>query len=142
MRLCDTLRLSAMAALGLLLCGIEPAAAAQRGDQAQGKRGTAARSTGLLRPVIAPAHQLQRPRVERAAPLRTRLAVSRDSRAAYATSGCTRDRQGKCRSGRAIAMSWTQGLPPAANIQAHECPDGTMATLARGHENIVRCMPL
>jgi hypothetical protein len=22
-----------------------------------------------------------------------------------------------------------------------ECPEGTFATLARGHENVVRCMP-
>ena len=39
-------------------------------------------------------------------------------------------------------MNWTQGLSPAAGIQANECPDGTMATLARGHEDITRCMPI
>ncbi|MCB4820347.1 hypothetical protein [Roseicella aerolata] len=39
-------------------------------------------------------------------------------------------------------FGWTQGLPPAAGIQANECPDGTMATLASGHEDVVRCMPI
>ena len=39
-------------------------------------------------------------------------------------------------------FGWTQGLPPAAGIQANECPDGTMATLARGRADVVRCMPI
>ena len=39
-------------------------------------------------------------------------------------------------------FGWTQGLPPAAGVQANECPDGTLATLARGHEDVVRCMPI
>jgi len=34
------------------------------------------------------------------------------------------------------------GLPPALGVQAETCPAGTMATLAEGHENIVRCIPL
>jgi len=32
-------------------------------------------------------------------------------------------------------------LMPAAGNQT-SCPDGTMATLALGHENVVRCVPL
>ena len=39
-------------------------------------------------------------------------------------------------------FGWTQGLPAAAGVQANECPDGTLATLARGHEDVVRCMPI
>src|SRR3954447_18261634 len=39
-------------------------------------------------------------------------------------------------------FGWAQGLSPAAGIQANECPDGTLATLARGHEDVVRCMPI
>ena len=39
-------------------------------------------------------------------------------------------------------FGWTQGLPPAALVQANECPDGTLATLARGHDDVVRCMPI
>jgi hypothetical protein len=50
-----------------------------------------------------------------------------------------------CRSAslvRAAPFAWTQGLPPAAQVQANECPDGTMATLASGHDDVVRCMPI
>ena len=37
---------------------------------------------------------------------------------------------------------WTQGLPPALGVQAQDCPSGTMATLAQGHEDVVRCIPM
>ena len=43
---------------------------------------------------------------------------------------------------QAVHWRWTQGLPPALGVQAETCPAGTMATLAEGHENIVRCIPL
>ncbi|HEV7266230.1 MAG TPA: hypothetical protein VGN83_15105 [Falsiroseomonas sp.] len=36
---------------------------------------------------------------------------------------------------------WQRGLP-VANYTQRECPDGTLATLARGHDDVVRCMPL
>ena len=39
-------------------------------------------------------------------------------------------------------FGWTHGLTPAARVQASECPDGTMSTLARGHADVVRCMPI
>ncbi|RYJ03609.1 MAG: hypothetical protein EON47_03475 [Acetobacteraceae bacterium] len=78
--------------------------------------------------------------VQRSAPMRGQLVVMRDQRAASAAAGtCTARRGGQCRSTR---MNWTQGLSPAAGIQANECPDGTMATLARGHDDITRCMPI
>ncbi|TDH62032.1 hypothetical protein E2C06_13770 [Dankookia rubra] len=41
-----------------------------------------------------------------------------------------------------VRFGWTQGLPPAALVQTSGCPDGTMATLARGHDDVVRCMPI
>ena len=34
------------------------------------------------------------------------------------------------------------GLEPPTNTQAQPCPTGTMATLALGHNNVVRCLPL
>lgn len=37
---------------------------------------------------------------------------------------------------------WAHGLPPALGVQAQECPTGTMATLAEGHDDIIRCMPM
>jgi hypothetical protein len=39
------------------------------------------------------------------------------------------------------SMSWTGGLAPAAMSQAG-CPDGTIATMAIGHSDITRCVPL
>lgn len=39
------------------------------------------------------------------------------------------------------AMRWTGGLAPAAMSQAG-CPDGTIATMAFGHNDITRCVPL
>jgi hypothetical protein len=68
-----------------------------------------------------------------------RAASGRDGRAAAACSG--RKGARACRAPQE-AWSWTAGLPPAAYTQAEECPDGTMATLARGHDDVVRCMPL
>ena len=60
-----------------------------------------------------------------------------------APAACSRKAR-QCR-GTAVAparFGWTQGLPPAALVQANECPDGTLATLARGHDDVVRCMPI
>ena len=57
---------------------------------------------------------------------------------------CTRKAR-HCRGGGGLVRAhfgWTQGLPAAAGVQANECPDGTLATLARGHEDVVRCMPI
>ncbi len=36
---------------------------------------------------------------------------------------------------------WQSGLPPVDYAQ-RDCPAGTFATLARGHEDVVRCMPI
>ncbi|WP_421993109.1 hypothetical protein [Roseococcus sp.] len=38
-------------------------------------------------------------------------------------------------------MRWTGGLTPAAMSQS-ACPDGTIATMAVGHNDITRCVPL
>ena len=46
-----------------------------------------------------------------------------------------------CGGTRQVAMRWSGGLMPAAGNQT-SCPDGTMATQALGHENVVRCVPL
>jgi hypothetical protein len=73
--------------------------------------------------------------------LRGQIAVSRDRHAALGQPRVCRDRHGK-RTSCGPAMSWTRGLEPAAGVQSQECPDGTMATPARGHENIIRCLPI
>ncbi|EFH12990.1 hypothetical protein HMPREF0731_0765, partial [Pseudoroseomonas cervicalis ATCC 49957] len=41
----------------------------------------------------------------------------------------------------APTRSWQSGLPQASGEQ-RECPVGTMSTLARGHDDVVRCLPL
>lgn len=59
-----------------------------------------------------------------------------------AMSACSMS-QGRrvCGGSRTVAMRWSGGLSPAAGSQS-SCPDGTMATLAVGHENVVRCVPM
>ncbi|MCX8132852.1 MAG: hypothetical protein N3D18_02665 [Roseococcus sp.] len=60
-----------------------------------------------------------------------------------AMAGCT-VRNGRRACGpaaRQTALRWTGGLAPAALSQT-ACPDGTIATTAIGHSNVVRCMPL
>jgi hypothetical protein len=42
---------------------------------------------------------------------------------------------------RGEVMRWTGGLAPAAMSQS-DCPDGTIATMAVGHNDITRCVPL
>lgn len=42
---------------------------------------------------------------------------------------------------RNTSFRWTGGLAPAAMSQS-SCPDGTIATNAIGHSNVVRCVPL
>ena len=71
--------------------------------------------------------------------------ASHASRPAHSGPACARARGGalRCRSAvHAVSRSWAQGLPPALHVQAQECPAGTMATLAEGHDDIVRCMPI
>jgi hypothetical protein len=67
--------------------------------------------------------------------------VSRD-----AMASCTQ-RNGRtvCGGGGLRATSsiagWQSGLP-MVNYAQRECPEGTFATLARGHDDVVRCMPM
>ena len=61
-----------------------------------------------------------------------------------ATANCTiRNGRRICSPGvtRTASMPWTGGLAPAAMSQSN-CPDGTIATLAIGHNDITRCVPL
>jgi hypothetical protein len=38
-------------------------------------------------------------------------------------------------------LGWQAGLP-AMTMEQRDCPIGTFATLARGHDDVIRCMPL
>lgn len=59
-----------------------------------------------------------------------------------AAASCTR-RNGRtvCGPSRSGVAGWQAGLP-AVDYAQTDCPAGTFATLARGHENVVRCMPI
>ncbi len=127
---------------GLVVAG-SPASAVPRDERTPEPRSAAARGTS--------AHS--QPRAARAghrsAPVGGPLAVPRDWRTVTAGGSCTRSRGvTRCR-GQSLTWSqersisgWTHGLAPAANVQANECPAGTMATLAQGHDDIVRCLPI
>jgi hypothetical protein len=72
----------------------------------------------------------------------TRSASAATVSRAAATQTCTR-RNGRtvCTSAaRAQPLRWQAGLPVADYAQ-RDCPAGTFATLARGHDDVVRCMP-
>jgi hypothetical protein len=68
----------------------------------------------------------------------TRQAASRAGSRQQAAANC----RGRNCAPRTRTVSWQGGLEPATNAQAHACPSGTLATLAHGHSDIVRCMPL
>jgi hypothetical protein len=42
---------------------------------------------------------------------------------------------------RSVSLRWTSGMP-APSLEQMSCPDGTMATTALGHSDVVRCVPL
>jgi hypothetical protein len=59
-----------------------------------------------------------------------------------AVANCSR-RNGRvvCGGGGAGIAGWQNGLPQVSYAQ-RECPEGTFATLARRHDDVVRCMPM
>lgn len=131
------MRLLTLALLGLMLAAT-PALAARKSGPTEGHRVAAAK------PVAAPATKA-RP----AAPGRVQMVAYRAPAAPVLASrgrtakpaACTGRR---CRTATVTRarFGWSHGLPPAAGIQANICPDGTLATLARGHDDVVRCMPI
>ena len=147
-----------LAFCGLLLAG-GPASAATRSDPAspaprqqagaakakpppgQARAAKPAPRAGAAARNTRSAGQRRTTTVQRATPVYSQLGSSRDDRAASASAACARVR-GVLRCGVQSVMNWTQGLPPAAGVQAQDCPAGTMATLARGHDDVVRCMPI
>lgn len=117
------MRIPMIALLGLALAG-SPALAAKRPGPAAGRH--AAAKPALALPAMKGHARFQH-------------ALHRPARGAAACGHhpC----QGAVLPLRA-SFTWAQGLPPAAWVQANDCPAGTLATLARGHEDVVRCMPI
>lgn len=155
-----------MRAIGLVLTAvafsltIATAEAARRSDQAtSGRSATASRATTAApRPAIAATARMTRPtpavatqrgrliRTAYAAPAQSgrSVAASRHGRQA-AVAQCSRTSRGRGPQRCAASgggLSWQAGLSPAAHVQTTDCPEGTMATLATGHTNVVRCMPI
>jgi hypothetical protein len=105
--------------------------------QERGRALAAARSAG-------PRHAMHRPGEARSRNVgflmrsASAATISRD-----AMSSCSR------RNGRTVCAArdtdgvagWQAGLPPVDYAQ-RACPAGTFATLARGHDDVVRCMPI
>jgi hypothetical protein len=129
-------------ALGLLMAA--PAEAARNDQSALRNQPRPAASA----PVAAtrPAAPTIAPRVARqpSAPYHRANLASAQQRGTTTrvTAACTVSSGRRvCGGTRQVAMRWSGGLMPAAGNQT-SCPDGTMATLAHGHENVVRCVPL
>lgn len=133
-----------LALVGFVLAG-SPALASTRDERPHGQQPQARAQARAAAPAARPVRNGQRSTVRRAAPVSGQLGVSRDWRTATASTSCVRSRGvTRCR-GQSLSWSqggWARGLEPAANVQANECPAGTMATLARGHDDVVRCMPI
>jgi len=132
-------------ALGLLMGA--PAEAA-RNDQTAA-RNQARLSATAVHPVTRPAaarslgHRQAAIR-QPAVPYRRASLSSAQQRSAFSrvASACTVSNGRRvCGGTRQVAMRWSGGLMPAAGNQT-SCPDGTMATQALGHQNVVRCLPL
>jgi hypothetical protein len=118
-------------ALALLGFSLLNGPAAARGDGSSSSRRAEAKGVGSAR-------------AERA--FLVRRVASHASRSVPSGLACARTRGGatqRCRGAfHAVHWRWSQGLPPALGVQAQECPAGTMATLAEGHDDIVRCIPI
>ncbi len=148
-------------ALIALACAMPPAEAARRDE----RRSEASRTTQQAQPRAAtraaptrqvtraaPSRQASRAtpqrgtvqrgdvRTQRSGVLVRGAAAATVSREAVAR--CTvRNGRRNCAPPRNPVAGWQAGLP-TVSYQQRECPAGTFATLARGHDDVVRCMPM
>lgn len=124
-----------------------------RPESRQASRPAASRATTRTstRSTTARRSSAARPQQGRAAVRAGDVRTSRSSLVVRGASAATVSREsvGNCRrsNGRTICSQrdgvagWQAGLPRADYTQ-RDCPAGTFATLARGHDDVVRCMPL
>ncbi|MBO1073579.1 hypothetical protein [Roseomonas marmotae] len=112
----------------------------------------AAAPRAAVRPVVARPAATRQPAAARSTKTASRAAARATTgrQTAKATSRRTVAARGQAQASLqrprttargARLASWTAGLPAASGSQ-RDCPAGTMSTLARGHDDIVRCMPL
>lgn len=91
----------------------------------------------VSRSVAAPGRQVRAPALRTAAPSR----IARPMPGSRTEASCTR-RQGRLVCTRADSIAgWFRDLAPADHAQ-QDCPAGTFAIHARGHEDVLRCMPI
>ncbi len=145
-------------AVGVLFCNITGAEARSRTEQTQASRSTTARPAAAPQARSSQANRATAAR-RSTAPQRQAAAGRGDARQASAnrsargasTRGSAgraghQQASGSCRGRNCGAtqrqVTWQSGLAPATNAQAQSCPAGTLATLARGHSDVVRCLPL
>lgn len=109
------------------------------------RRGTATASRGRSHEVAARGGRSTNSRMAAAVPYGRSAAVpqGRSLRRTAMASCSLRHGRRTCTTtaSRGELMRWTGGLAPAAMSQT-SCPDGTIATLAVGHNDITRCVPL
>ena len=115
---------------------------AARGDGPSSGRGADTKVSGS-----AKAEQQQSPLLRRVMATTTirRAATSAGTGAAACGRASSHGKASRCRGAAQQVASvggWARGLPPALGVQARECPPGTMAVLAEGHDDIVRCIPV
>jgi hypothetical protein len=159
------MRLIALCLLALMGLALLPAEAAQNRTESRsstGKAGKVARVAPAPQRIAvrAPSANL-REAVARPGAIvsgRRSMTVERGTvpqRAAARTGGNLRRpaiAQRNARAGTRVAQnsvpyvglqrtSWQAGLP-AADGEQRDCPVGTMSTLARGHDDVIRCMPM
>jgi len=130
------MRLIPISLLGLLALALVPAAeaASTRGET----RATASKSAKAAPARAAAARPAAQTRAARpAAALRS--ATAKPSQ--IMRPGGAQRVASRAPVARAVPRNWQSGLPVASGEQ-RECPVGTMSTLARGHDNVVRCLPL
>lgn len=107
-----------------------PTARSATAGRANAGRATAGRATAARAPAAVPYSRQQA------------AAPQRDLRqTAMATCTMRNGRRVCVPATRSASLRWTGGLAPAGMSQA-SCPDGTMATMAFGHHDVVRCVPL
>jgi hypothetical protein len=157
------MRLIALCLLALMGLAQLPAEAAQNRTESRsstGKSGKVARAMPAPQrsAVRAPASNLRQAVARPGAMVggRRSMTVERGAvpqRAAARTGGNLRRPaivQRNARAGTRVAQnsaprlqrtSWQAGLP-AADGEQRDCPVGTMSTLARGHDDVIRCMPM
>lgn len=120
---------------------VRPAAAPARPQAARPAAGTA--RAQATRRDAAPSRYAARPgdtRTSRAGIATRSASAATVSRAAVPQTCTRRNGRTSCTVARSQPLRWQAGLP-AADYAQRDCPAGTFATLARGHDDVVRCMP-